>query len=230
VSWFRFERKRPTPPRSGGEGAATGGAEPESVRLRYLALENLLEDLVPGGSYRFLDLGPAVGGNIEFLSRFALSVQVADLAATLASPEPRAWEKALDALDPGPDHPGYHAVLAWDLLNYLPLDRVKELGRRMAGFVRDGGRLFSLIYYSKEMPAEPLRFRIADRRTLVYERPAGQRPAPRYPQGVIRGAFPDFRVDRGYLLKTGLQELLLQREVAEPDAEGPDPADDTSVY
>lgn len=196
--------------------------EPETVRLRSLALENLLEDLVPGGSYRFLDLGPAVGSNIEFFSRFALSVQVADLAATLASPEPRAWEKALDALDPGPDHPGYHAVLAWDLLNYLPLDRVKELGRRMAGVVREGGRLFSLIYYSKEMPAEPTRFRIADRQTLVYERPQATRPAPRYPQGVIRSAFPDFKVDRGYLLKTGLQELLLQRETPEPEATGSD--------
>jgi hypothetical protein len=227
VSWFT--RKRPSPPRPGGESAA-GGAEPESVRLHSLALENLLEELVSGGSYRFLDLGPAVGGNIEFLSRFALSVQVADLAATLASPEPRAWEKALDALDPGSDHPGYHAVLAWDLLNYLPLDKVKELGRRMAGFVREGGRLFSLVYYSKEMPAEPLRFRIADRRTLVYERPGGRRPAPRYPQGVIRGAFPDFKVDRGYLLKTGLQELLLQRETPERDPEGADPTDDTSVY
>lgn len=224
MSWFSRKRPRPDPGAAGGGVRAAGEAEPEVVRLRSLALENLLDDLVPGGSYRFLDLGPAVGSNIELLSRFALSVQVADLAAAITSPEPRAWEKALEALDPGSEHPGYHAVLAWDLLNYLPLDRVKELGARMAGAVREGGRLFSLLYYSKEMPAEPLRFRIEDRRTLVYERPPGNRPAPRYPQGVIRAAFPDFRVDRGYLLKTGLQELLLQRETpSREEGESPQP-------
>ena len=225
MSWFSRRRPSPHTGSPGGRERAAGAAEPEVVRLRSLALENLLDDLVPGGSYRFLDLGPAIGSNIELLSRFALSVQVADLAATLTSAEPRAWEKALEALDPGEEHPGYHAVLAWDLLNYLPLDRVKQLGARMAGAVREGGRLFSLVYYSKEMPAEPLRFRIEpDRRTLVYERPPGNRPAPRYPQGVIRSAFPDFRVDRGYLLKTGLQELLLQRETPAPEEdESPQP-------
>lgn len=208
MSWFA--RKRP--PREENNRGAQDAAEPDVVRLRSLALENLLEDLVPGGAYRFLDLGPAIGSNIEFFSRYALSVQVADLAATLTNPEPRAWERALESLDPGTEHSGYHAVLAWDLLNYLPLARVKELGARLAGATREGGRLFSLIYYSRDMPAEPLRFRIADRQTLTYERAATRSPAPRYPQGVVRAAFPDFRVDRGYLLKTGLQELLLLRE------------------
>ena len=232
MGWFSRKRPRPSPAAegAGAPGPSQGG---EPVRLRSLALENLLEDLVPGGSYRFLDLGPAVGSNIEFFSRFALSVQVADLAASLASPEPRAWEKALDAIDPGTEHPGYHAVLAWDLLNYLSKDQLREMGARMAGMVREGGRLFSLVYYSKEMPAEPLRYRIEDQRTLVYDTATTTRPAPRYPQGVVRGAFPDFKVDRGYLLKTGLQELLLQRETPVPEEEGSGGGgtpDDTGFY
>lgn len=198
------------------------------VRLRSLALGNLLDRLAPGGAYRFLDLGPAIGSNIEYLSRFALSVQVADLAATLASPEPRAWEKALDALDPGPDHPGYHAVLAWDLINYLPLDRVRQLAARLAAATRPEGHVYFLVYYSREMPAEPLRYRIADRETLTYSAPAKQRPAPRYPQGVLKQAFPGFEVERGYLLKTGLQEFLFARETPAPDEPDEDAADPPS--
>jgi hypothetical protein len=192
------------------------------IRLHSLALGNLLDRLVPGGAYRFLDLGPAIGSNIEFLSRFALSVQVADLAASLASPEPRAWERALDALDPGPQSPGYHAVLAWDLINYLPLDRVRQLAARLAAATRPQGHVFFLVYYSREMPAEPLRFRIQDRQTLSYPRPAQQRPAPRYPQGVLKQAFPGFSVERGYLLKTGLQEFLFARENPAPPESEPE--------
>ena len=169
-----------------------------------------------GGAYRFLDLGPAIGSNIEFLSRYSLSVQVADLAGTLASPEPRAWERALESLAASPAGSGYHAVFAWDLLNYLPLDRVRELARHLAALTRPGGVVFFLVYYSREMPAEPLRFRIADRETLTYSRPATTRPAPRYPQGVLQQAFPDFHVDRGYLLKTGLQEFLFARDAPAP--------------
>jgi hypothetical protein len=182
------------------------------VRLHSLALGNLLDRLVAGGAYRFLDLGSAVGSNIEFLSRFALSVQVADLGATLANPDPRAWEQALEALEPGPESRGYHAVLAWDLINYLPLERVRQLAARLAAATRPEGHVFFLVYYSREMPAEPLRFRIADRETLTYPRPARHRPAPRYPQGVLQQAFPGFSVERGYLLKTGLQEFLFERD------------------
>lgn len=181
------------------------------VRLHSLALGNLLDRLVTGGAYRFLDLGSALGSNIEFLSRFALSVQVADLGATLASPDPRAWEQALEALEPGPERTGYHAVLAWDLINYLPLERVRQLAARLAAATRPEGQVFFLVYYSREMPAEPLRFRIADRETLTYPRPTRHRPAPRYPQRVLKQAFPGFSVERGYLLKTGLQEFLFAR-------------------
>lgn len=211
MSWFRRKRSSRDPGR-----APDAPREPEIVRLHSLALGNLLDRLVAGGAYRFLDLGPAIGSNIDFLSRSALSVQVADLAGTLASPEPRAWERGLESLASGAAGSGYHAVFAWDLLNYLPLERVRELARHLAAATRPGGQVFFLVYYSREMPAEPLRFRIADRETLTYTRPALTRSAPRYPQGVLQQAFPDFHVDRGYLLKTGLQEFLFARDAPAP--------------
>lgn len=190
--------------------------EPEIVRLHSLALGDLLDALMPGGAYRFLDLGPAVGTNIDYLSSFALSVQVADLWASLSNGEPRSWEKALDSLAPEAGSAGYHAVLAWDLLNYLSPERLRELAARLAETTRPGGRVFSLVYYSQEMPAEPLRFRIADRETLTYPEPQALRRAPRYPQRALQQAFAGFETEKGYVLKTGLQEFLFARKPPPP--------------
>lgn len=203
-------------PRRGGDRKGSEGEpapEPELARLHTLALGDLLSGLVPGGAYRFLDLGPAVGSNIEYLSRFTLSVQVADLWGSLANGEPRSWERALEALAPEAGSAGYHAVLAWDLLNYLSPDRLRQLAARLAETTRPGGLVFALVYYSREMPAEPLRFRIADRETLTYPAPGALRPAPRYPQRTIQQAFADFETEKAYVLKTGQHELLLARRM-----------------
>ena len=190
--------------------------EPEAVRLHSLALGDLLDGLVAGGAYRFLDLGPAVGSNLEYLSRFALSVQVADLWASISSGEPRSWEKALDSIAPEAGSAGYHAVLAWDLLNYLSPERLRQVAARLAEATRPGGRVFALVYYSQEMPAEPPRFRIADRETLTYPEPPARRSAPRYPQRALQQAFAGFETEKGYVLKTGLQEFLFAKKPPPP--------------
>lgn len=221
----RPARGRPEEARGPGSSAraarapredARGPQEAEPVRLRSLAFGDLLDSMVPGGAYRFLDLGPAVGPNIDYLSRCALSVQVADLWGSLARPEPRAWDRALEALAPDGGGPGYHAVLAWDLLNYVDRDQLHEMAERLAAVTRPGGHVYTLVYYSREMPAEPVRFRIADRETLTHRPPVSVRPAPRYPQGLVEQVFQGFRIERGYLLKTGLHEFLFERKAPAP--------------
>jgi hypothetical protein len=208
VSWF--------PKRGGKTREEAPPPEPEVARLHSLALGDLLDGLVAGGAYRFLDLGPAIGSNIEYLSGFALSVKVADLWGSLSSGEPRSWERALDSLAPEAGSAGYHAILAWDLLNYLSPERLRQLAARLAEATRPGGRVFALVYYSQEMPAEPPRFRIADRETLTYPEPQARRPAPRYPQRALQQAFAGFETEKGYVLKTGLQEFIFARKPPPP--------------
>lgn len=199
--------------------------EPETVRLRSLALGNLFSELVPGGAYRFLDMGPALGSNIEFLSPWALSVQVGDFYETLTQagpPSDRSLEKALGALTPNGADRGYHVVLAWDLLNYLDRPRLVRTAHHLGAVTRPGGFVFAIVYYAREMPAEPLRYRIAARDTLTHGRPAGTRSAPRYPQAVIEQAFADFKLERAYLLKSGSMEFLFARKApALPELEEP---------
>ncbi len=222
MAWF--SKSRP-------ERAGAHAPELETVRVRSLALGNLFSELAPGGAYRFLDMGPALGSNIEFLSAWALSVQVGDFYETLTQagpPSDRTLEKALAALTSHGADRGYHVVLAWDLLNYLDRRQLVRTARHLGDVTRPGGFVFAIVYYSREMPAEPLRYRIVDRDTLTYGRSSATRPAPRYPQAAIEQAFADFGLERAYLLKSGSMEFLFARkaaplpEVVEPD-EGKDP-------
>ena len=92
--------------RGGTEEPEGAGGERQAVRLRSLALGTLFSHLVPGGAYEFLDLGPAIGPNVEFLSRYVRSVRVGDLWATLRATAPTSGperiERALEPLiDPG---------------------------------------------------------------------------------------------------------------------------------
>lgn len=198
---------------------------PATVLLHARALEALLERLVPGGAYQVLDLGPAIGANIALLSERVQAVRVADLHGSLGSVTGAARRRVLDAalaeMAPPPGAPLYHAVLAWDLLNYLEPEELETVGHRMAELVRPGGRIFALVWYTAEMPAAPLAWRIADGGRLVHETAATTRPAPRYPAAVVEAAFGEFETEAAYLLKGGLQEYLLVRK--EPAPPPPDP-------
>ncbi len=215
MAWF--SKSRPGRP-------GTEQPEPEGVRLRSLALGDLFSELIPGGAYRFLDLGPALGANIDFLSRWALSVQVGAFYETLTQAGPpksdRALETALAALTPDDRERGYHVVLAWDLLNYLERPQLVRTAHHLGAVTRPGGYVFAIVYYSREMPAEPLRYRIADAETLAHDPPAATRPAPRYPQAVIEQAFADFKLERAYLLKSGSMEFLFARKPPAPGEGG----------
>ncbi len=208
----RFKRKegrrRPDAPGDDARGAASGDT-PRTLRLRSLALGTLFSHLVPGGAYDFLDLGPAIGSNIEFLSRYVRTVRVGDLHSTLNASAPRDVDRALRDLTP---EGTYHGILAWDLLNYLDSDELRIAARALSRALVPGGYLLAVIHYTAQMPAEPLRFRISDRETVTYREPRTTRSAPRYPQRTLERAFEALELEHSYLLKAGLQEYLFVRE------------------
>jgi hypothetical protein len=164
---------------------------------------------VPGGAYDFLDLGPAIGSNIEFLSQYVRTVRVGDLHATLNAGAPRDVAGALESLTP---EGFYHGILAWDLLNYLDETELRTAAGILSRALIPGGYLLAVIHYTAQMPGEPLRFRIADRESVTYREPRTTRPAPRYPQRTLERAFGALELEHSYLLKAGLQEYLFIRE------------------
>lgn len=211
MSWFSRSRKETAP--------AVAQLEPGPEVHRSLGLAALLEGMRRRGQgLRILDLGPAVGANVEFLSQLGCKLHIGDLYASRSS--------ATDGEELGveffeqlfPPDTRFDVVLAWDLFNYLQRKEMARLGAILRRNCRPGALVFALMSIQKQIPAQPYRFRMLEGGELVYERRTGlERPGPRYAPSEIASALKGFRVDRSFLLRHGIQEYLFTREDEEEE-------------
>jgi len=200
------------------EGPKTAkSGEPEIQRSPALA--SLLGEL-KGGRVEILDLGSAIGANVEFLAPLGCKLYIEDLYAALSNRQPHGPDGEIAGAEffaeflSLPDDVRFDAIFAWDLFNYLKREELAHFAAHLRRYCRPGTRIFALISYLKQMPAQPLRFRFHDEGSLVYERrTAGERPSPRLATSELPDLLGgDFRVDRSFLLRNGFQEYLLVNE------------------
>src|SRR6185295_237015 len=182
---------------------------------RSLALAALFEQ-IRGRRVTVLDLGSAVGGNVEFLSQYGCKMFIEDLYAALSTRKGSGEED--DIAGPEffaeflslPEDTRFDVVLAWDLFNYLRRKELAYFGEQLRRYTRPGALAFALMSYHKQIPAQPFRFKIQDEEHLIYDRrTAAERPSPRFVPSEITGLLKGFRVDRSFLLQHGIQEYLL---------------------
>jgi hypothetical protein len=189
----------------------------ESLEHRSLALPQLLRRLHPETHPSLLDLGMAVGPNLEFLAAYSCRVRIVDLyRSLLAEPaesrEPDAFPALLARLLPLEAAERYDVVLAWDLLNYLRPDQTTALMNALAPACTPRTVLFALISTQRLIPNAPLRYRILDEQHMAWEGAAlATRPSPRFTQQQMRRMTPGFSVKSSYILRNGIQEFLFER-------------------
>lgn len=199
--------------------------EPEPEIHRSLALAALFEEFRRGRKLQVLDLGQAIGSNIEFLSQFGCKIYIEDLFAALSSrgvggiggagsaEGEEAGPQFFAEFLPGSEPMSFDVVLAWDTFNYLTRKELGYFMRHLSQFCHPGTVVFSLISILKQIPAQPIRFRILDEERLAYEvRTANLRPAPRFAPAEMNDLLRGFRVDRSFLLRHGIQEYLFVKE------------------
>lgn len=213
MGWF----SRGSGPRKeqGRSQGAVAVAEPDVHKS--LALSALFDE-IRGRKVQVLDLGSAVGSNVEFLSQYGCKLYIEDLYAALTA---RTSSGEGDLAGPEffaeflslPEDTVFDVILAWDLFNYLQRKELPALGEQLRRYSRKGTLVLSLISYHKQIPAQPYRFKIRDEQSLIYERRSGtDRPSPRFAPAEVTGLLKGFRVDRSFLLQHGIQEYLLVRE------------------
>ena len=186
-----------------------------SVQHHSLALKYVLRRLLEKRHARVLDLGAAIGPNVSFIGRYAPKLYISDLYNTLRSrpaglPKDRLrLERLLSKELPASDLGAFDLILAWDLLNYLTGDQVAVLGQHLARACRRESLVFALITNSKQMPAQPIRFRIIDIDTLSYTIDSDLgRPSPLFKEPDLNRWLPDFEVETSFLLRNGFQEYV----------------------
>ncbi|HVR98623.1 MAG TPA: methyltransferase domain-containing protein [Thermoanaerobaculia bacterium] len=211
MAWF----SRGSGPRK-ESGATQTEVEPQVHRS--LALAALFEEIRKRPRLQVLDLGTAVGSNVEFLSQFGCKLYIEDLYAALTSrPTPGEGEIAgpefFASFLAVPDDVRFDVVFAWDVFNYLQRRELAYLGEHLRRLCNPGARLFALMSSLKQIPAQPIRFRIVDEENLAYERRTHlERPGPRYVPAELNGRLRGFHVDRSFLLRHGIQEYLFVRD------------------
>jgi hypothetical protein len=214
MSWFKKRRTpRPEP--------ETPPAGPREEVHSSPALEALVARLSRSAPPSILDLGPAVGANVEFFSRFAGRLSIADFLGSLANDEAlavRFHEHPAAVLPellppPGDERELHDVVLAWDMLNYLTREQLNAVGAHLGRLTRPGAHLLALVATVPEIPAEPGTYRIKNGATLCYTT-AGSRPrkSPRWAPAELGRSLARFTVDRSYLLRHGVQEYLMLRK------------------
>lgn len=198
--------------RAGKPAAAGLGGGPEVHRS--LGLAGLFAGFSARAKLEVLDLGSAVGSNIEFLSRYGCKLYIEDLYTELVA------SGAGERFDPAffasflsfPEGTRFNAVLAWDLFNYLERNELAALSAYLAPYCQPGAQLLALVSIAKQIPQQPHRFKIVDDEHLAYERQsAAERPCPRYSPAELAELMHGFRLDRSFLMRHGIQEYLFER-------------------
>ncbi len=216
---MQFRLRRETPPAVGSRRESTGPLEPEPPLYRSPALRELVARLADDVPHTILDLQPAVGANVEFFSRFTCRLQIVDLLSALAAAgapaAPAAPAADADAAFrralPVPAAP-YDVVLAWEVLDYLPRERVRGLLEHLCGLCRPRALMLVFISTAKEIPVLPPVFKIADGHTLDWQaRATAMRPGPRLAPADVEHMAAGFTVAHSVVMRHGVREYLFER-------------------
>ena len=193
---LRFERR--AEPHEAGKSAH-----------RAVFLEVIERALKRGSQYRnVLDLGAALGANVDFLSKFARKIHLEDLGSIIDSAK-TAPVCRFDSLCAANSGTAYDLILCWDLLNYLAPADVKALGRLLAAVAHSGTLLVAYIGVGRQMSAKRCTIRLCPGHKIEFERHTTLLSAcPRYSKSQLRAFLPAFRRCRSHLLSNGFEEYL----------------------
>lgn len=203
-------------PRAQTDSLSGGQSHQDGLSHHSLALKHALRRFRALGGYRVLDLGPAIGRNVQFLSSFISKLFIADLYGTICKQAGRGGmdRVKLDQilsrdLPPTSQNP-IDLILVWDLLNYLDREQVTTLGRHLAGLCRRDSLVLALLSTLPTIPELPGRYLMLDPETLRYENSSKrERRSPGYKEPDLEKLMPAFEVETSYLLRSGIQEYVL---------------------
>lgn len=185
------------------------------ITHKSLALTALCQRLRHDRKYHILDLGPALGANVEFFSQFRCKLYIEDFyqsvaeelaAAEAGTPSP---EQLYQKLLPYAEDVRFDVILCWDLFNYFPRHELQALLKHLTRFCQRGTLLFSLVATQHRIPARPILFRILDKENLIYETDSSDlRPSIEYKPRDLKLLMQGFQIANNFQLRSGMQEFL----------------------
>jgi SAM-dependent methyltransferase len=204
--------EKPTPEAE----ASTERTVPTKAFARFLHALSLRESPV------VLDLGPIVGGNVNFLGeRLGCKYLVEDLyqniEAHVTSKKPADLSAFFETRFPQADG-SVDGVLCWDVLDYLDKASAQVVARQMIRILKPGGAVFGFFSTVASPEKEYTRYLIVDDKTLKYRATPGSRARQQvYANRDINRLFEGLTVTDSFLLLTKTREIVFRK----PDPNAP---------
>ena len=128
------------------------------------------------GKPQILHIGPLCGESVVYLAGRGAKVHVDEIDLPPPIPERKPGEPAAAVAPFRLDLPSdmFDLVLAWEVLDFVPPDRLSEFGAEVARVMRVGGQL--LVFAHQKPPAEQAvipRYRVLADDLIVREEPGG---------------------------------------------------------
>ena len=160
-----------------------------------------------------LDLGPLCGERAVYLAARGARLHVEEPVI----PEPLPPRRPGETPPPVPpfrlDQPDarFHLVLAWEVLDFVPPDRLAEIGSEIKRVMRDGAWLFLFAHQKPPSDSEPVpRYKLLSDDLIVREPGAGpSRPRWAHPNRELERALGGLTVQGIQLQRSQLREIVV---------------------
>ena len=196
-------------------------SEPSILSCRSPGLQTVVAALPSDGSCRVLDLGPAIGDNLTFVSSIAEALQIVDLFGVGSAEGDVDYANVdtglatLRSLD-RTKHRTFHLVFTWDMFDYLPEARAREVLEALGNLCRPGALLHAIVHATDTMPAIPTRYRIlGDDRLACEPVTSDWRGAPNLPPATVERLLKGFHIEHSFVLRHGVREYVASRTAFE---------------
>lgn len=158
-----------------------------------------------------LDIGPLCGESIVYLAGRGARVHVEEFDPPPPVPPRRAGEPppAIPPLRFDQPDGFYHLVLAWEVADFVPPERLSDYGAELRRVLRDGGMIFFLSHMKPESETDsPARYLLlAD--DLIVRQPSDKAPRRRWAHATrdIERALAGFAIQGIQLQRTQMREI-----------------------
>lgn len=187
--------------------AATPAGQPCGVLGRAVA--RAFRD----GKPQVLVLGPLCGESVVFLAGRGARVTVDEVALPEPIPKRQQGDPPAPVVPVVIDHASatYDLVLAWEILDFVPPDRLYEFGAELVRLLRVGGQL--VVFAHQKPPSESAviaRYRLLADDLIVREEPQQAKASRRYvhPNREIERAIAGLSVQNIHLQRSQMREIL----------------------
>ena len=167
------------------------------------------------GKPQILVLGPLCGESVVFLAGRGARVHVDEVELPAPLPKRQPGEAVTPPRPVKIDQPtgAYDLVLAWEMLDFVPADRLQEFGAEIVRLLRVGGQL--IVFAHLKPPSERAvfpRYRLLADDLIVREEPAGPL-LPRYAHSnlMIERAIAGLSVQNIHLQRNQMREILASK-------------------